>query len=234
MAGHFIKLGRKRHAKRIAEERDRFDDDGKPRKSDPKRTAPGVPSNLTKYRFKGDLYTAAEEADELRRIRDGDKQALDRFAKHFQPLIRKILGDRNESYRGLSKEEARKRIHQKKAYYGLSEEERIGVGNLGLARFIVEYDLKRNVRFATGLEEYIRGTFLDLMKGTTKPIAPYLPIRALRRPKSSSSSPATRPSHPRNWPTHLITQRPPYSNETPPRAPVIMTLSRKGHLTATT
>jgi hypothetical protein len=167
-AGQFLKLGRKRHAKRIAEERDHFPDYGTPREPDPKRKAPGVPSNLTKYRYRGPKYTAAEEADELRRIRAGDKQALERFAKHFQPKIRKILGVQEESYHGLSKEEVRKRIRSKKTYYGLGEEDRIAVGNLGLARFIAEYDIRRNVRFAAGLESYIRGAFLDWMNGTTK------------------------------------------------------------------
>jgi len=167
-AGQFLKLGRKRHAEWIANERDYFPDYGTPGEPGLKRNAPGVPSNLTKYRYRGPKYTAAEEADELRRIRAGDKQALERFAKHFQPKIRKILGVQRENYRGLSKTEIARRIRSKKVYYSLSEEERIAVGNLGLARFIAEYDITRNVRLAAGLESYVRGAFLDWIKGTTK------------------------------------------------------------------
>jgi DNA-directed RNA polymerase specialized sigma subunit len=107
--------------------------------------SPGIVSDLTVYEYPGELLSASEEADLIRLAKQGDTTAEDRIAKAFQPLVGRIVSE----------------------CYGITREEAIGVGNLGLAKALYAYNACGKLRFSSYAEPVIRGTILDSLKGKT-------------------------------------------------------------------
>jgi hypothetical protein len=91
-------------------------------------------ANLEVSSFGGTILEAGHEADLLRKARAGDPLAKDRLAQSFDRLVKKIASQ----------------------YSGPSRGDRIAAGHLGLAEAIHRYDLRRNTRFGTYAQHWIR------------------------------------------------------------------------------
>jgi hypothetical protein len=98
------------------------------------------------YRFTGEFYDSFSEADEIRAMQCGDKQAEDRLIKHFQPLLGKHVSE----------------------FYGDTEEDLTAIAQIGLLNGLRDYDLTKNSRVGTYLEHKIDSALHDALRGSTR------------------------------------------------------------------
>src|SRR5262249_24786475 len=119
---------------------------------------PAVPSDLLNFRYTGNFYSLADEEHDIAEAKSGDRRALDRLTRRFQPLIGRII-------RGDKKSKDKKR---RKRYYGLPDDELVAIAQEGLSKAIQLFELDRGYRFATYAEHKIRGALNDALRGSNQ------------------------------------------------------------------
>jgi len=130
----------------------------KKRLSDADSKPPGVPSDLLNFRYTGKFPSAEIEYYDLVLAQEGDKRAIDKLVKRFQPLVaRVVFGDRK------SKDKKKRR-----RYYGLPDEELIDIAQTGLFKAIYGFKMNSGNRFATYAEHKIRSALDDALRGTNQ------------------------------------------------------------------